>query len=118
MKSLNFFIALLSLLSLATITKSLDPSYLSHNCGIDTNYTSNSTYRTNLNLLLSSIVSNATRNNLNGFYNSSVGLYPDDVYGLFLCCGDVNNKACQNCVALAAKEALELCQEKQGLIEL
>ncbi|KAJ6767272.1 CYSTEINE-RICH REPEAT SECRETORY PROTEIN [Salix purpurea] len=108
MKSLNFFIALLSLLSLATITKSQDPSYLSHDCGIDT-YTSNSTYQANLNLLLSSIVSNATRNNLNGFYNSSVGLYPDDVYGLFLCRGDVNNKACQNCVSLAAKEAIKRC---------
>ncbi|KAJ6767274.1 CYSTEINE-RICH REPEAT SECRETORY PROTEIN [Salix purpurea] len=92
MKSLIFFVALLSLLSLATITQSQDPSFLYDVCNNETTYTSNSTYQANLNLLLSSLVSNATRNNLNGFYNSSVGLDPDEVHGLFLCRGDVSKK--------------------------
>uniref|UniRef100_A0A2K2ANW2 Cysteine-rich receptor-like protein kinase 25 n=1 Tax=Populus trichocarpa TaxID=3694 RepID=A0A2K2ANW2_POPTR len=116
MKSLNFFIALLSLLSLATITKSQDPSYLYRSCSNETTYTRNSTYQANLNLLLSSLVSNATRNNLNGFYNSSLGLDPDDVYGLFLCRGDVNKNACQNCVALAAKEAIQRCPVEKVVV--
>ncbi|KAH8512056.1 hypothetical protein H0E87_009303 [Populus deltoides] len=116
MKSLNFFIALLSLLSLATITKSQDPSYLYRSCSNETTYTRNSTYQANLNLLLSSLVSNATRNNLDGFYNSSIGLDPDDVYGLFLCRGDVNKNACQNCVALAAKEAIQRCPVEKVVV--
>ena len=116
MKSLNFFIALLSLLSLATITKSQDPSYLYHSCSNDTTYTRNSTYQANLNLLLSSLVSNATRNNLNGFYNSSLGLDPDDVYGLFLCRGDVNKNACHNCVKLAAEEAIQRCPVQKVVV--
>ncbi|RQO88853.2 hypothetical protein POPTR_004G026000v4 [Populus trichocarpa] len=116
MKSLNFFIVLLSSLSLATITKSQDPSFLYNSCSNDTTYTRNSTYQANLNLLLSSLVSNATRNNLDGFYNSSIGLDPDDVYGLFLCRGDVNKNACQNCVALAAKEAIQRCPVEKVVI--
>ncbi|KAL9392669.1 hypothetical protein Peur_016589 [Populus x canadensis] len=116
MKSLNFFIALLSLLSLATITKSQDPSYLYHSRSNETTYTGNSTYQANLNLLLSSLVSNATRNNLNGFYNSSIGLDPDDVYGLFLCRGDVNKNACQNCVAFAVEEAIQRCPVEKVVI--
>ncbi|KAH8512055.1 hypothetical protein H0E87_009302 [Populus deltoides] len=116
MKSLNFFIVLLSSLSLATFTKSQDPSFLYNSCSNDTTYTRNSTYQANLNLLLSSLVSNATRNNLDGFYNSSIGLDPDDVYGLFLCRGDVNKNACQNCVALAAKEAIQRCPVEKVVI--
>ncbi|KAH8512052.1 hypothetical protein H0E87_009300 [Populus deltoides] len=116
MKSLNLFILLLSLLSLSTITKSQDPSFPYRSCSNDTTYTINSTYQANLNLLLSSLVSNATRNNLNGFYNSSLGLDPDDVYGLFLCRGDINNNACQNCVALAAKDAIQLCPVEKVVI--
>ncbi|KAB5560476.1 hypothetical protein DKX38_005433 [Salix brachista] len=116
MKSLIFFVALLSLLSLATITKSQDATFLYDSCTNETTYTSNSTYQANLNLLLSSLVSNATRNNLNGFYNSSLGLDPDDVHGLFLCRGDVSKNACQNCVALAAKEATQRCPVEKVVV--
>ncbi|KAJ6401843.1 hypothetical protein OIU84_014002 [Salix udensis] len=116
MKSLIFFVALLSLLSLATITKSQDPTFLYDSCSNETTYKSNSTYQANLNLLLSSLVSNATRNNLNGFYNSSLGLDPDDVHGLFLCRGDVSKNACQNCVALAAKEVTQRCPVEKVVV--
>nr|APA20222.1 cysteine-rich receptor-like protein kinase 10 [Populus tomentosa] len=116
MKSLNFFIALLSLLSLATITNSQDPSYLYHSCSNDTTYTGNSTYQANLNLLLISLMSNAPRNNLNGFYNSSIGLDPDDVHGLFLCRGDVDKNACQICVALAAIDAIQRCPVQKVVV--
>ncbi|KAJ6401846.1 hypothetical protein OIU84_014005 [Salix udensis] len=116
MKSLIFFVALLSLLTLATITQSQDPSFLYDVCSNETTYTSNSTYQANLNLLLSSLVSNATRSNLNGFYNSSVGLDPDDVHGLFLCRGDVSKNACQNCVALAAELATQRCPVEKVVV--
>ncbi|KAB5533829.1 hypothetical protein DKX38_016915 [Salix brachista] len=109
MDSLKFSTILLSLLSLAIITQAPDPKYLTRLCPNTTTFTSNSTYQANLNLLLSSLSSNSTRNNINGFYNVSAGKDPDEVYGMFLCRGDVSNSVCRNCVNFATKDVLEKC---------
>ncbi|KAJ6706923.1 CYSTEINE-RICH RECEPTOR-LIKE PROTEIN KINASE 25 [Salix viminalis] len=69
----------------------------------------NSTYRVNLNLVLSSLASNATRNNINGFYNTSSGQNSGQVYGLFICRGDLSNTVCQNCVTFATKDIVQRC---------
>jgi hypothetical protein len=117
MDSLKFSTVLLSLLSLAIITQAQDPTFLYPNCPNTTTFTRNSTYQANLNLLLSSLSSNATRNNINGFYNVSAGQDPDAVYGMFLCRGDVSNSVCRNCVNFAAKDVLERCPiEKVAMI--
>ncbi|XP_061984640.1 cysteine-rich receptor-like protein kinase 10 [Populus nigra] len=117
MDSLKFSTVLLSLLSLAIITQAQDPTFLSYYCPNTTTFTRNSTYQANLNLLLSSLSSNATRNNINGFYNVSAGQDPDAVYGMFLCRGDVSNSVCRNCVNFAAKDVLERCPiEKVAMI--
>ncbi|KAJ6728742.1 CYSTEINE-RICH RECEPTOR-LIKE PROTEIN KINASE 25 [Salix koriyanagi] len=77
----------------------------------------NSTYEANLNLILSSLSSNATRNNINGFYNVSAGQAPDVVYGMFLCRGDVSNSVCRNCVTFGTKDVLQRCpMEKAAVI--
>ncbi|KAJ6367561.1 hypothetical protein OIU78_000180 [Salix suchowensis] len=105
MNSLKFYIILLSLLNIAIIILAQeDANYLTHTCENATTSTMNSTYRVNLNLVLSSLASNATRNNINGFYNTSFGQNSDQVYGLFICRGDVSNTACQNCVTFATKD--------------
>ncbi|KAL5774737.1 hypothetical protein ACOSP7_012294 [Xanthoceras sorbifolium] len=52
------------------------------------NFTANSTYARNGNLLLSSLASNIT--GYKGFYNTTIGQDPDKVYGLTLCKGDVS----------------------------
>ncbi len=114
MPCFKFHILLLSL-SLITIlslnsTESA-PTYSSHFCSNSTFFTANSTYQSNLNLVLSSLSSNATGNNNNGFFNASAGQNPPDdvVSGLFLCRGDVNTTVCQDCVATARQEILRRC---------
>ncbi|XP_022845861.1 cysteine-rich receptor-like protein kinase 25 isoform X5 [Olea europaea var. sylvestris] len=87
-----------------------DPLY--HYCPNTTTYSPNSTYRSNLNQLFLTLSSNATREN--GFYNDMVGRGPPNtVYGLFLCRGDVNTDACQQCVENATTEVLQLCPEEK-----
>ncbi|KAF5191878.1 Cysteine-rich receptor-like protein kinase, partial [Thalictrum thalictroides] len=71
---------LLSLLLLHTGVQAEDP--IIQQCSNTTNYTSNSQFETNLNLLLSSLLSNGTRD---GFFNTSIGTAPDTVYGLVSC---------------------------------
>ncbi|KAB5533855.1 hypothetical protein DKX38_016941 [Salix brachista] len=117
MVSLKFSIILLSLLSLAIITQAQESTYLSHYCPNTTTYTRNNTYQAHLNLILPSLSSNATRSNINGFYNVSAGQAPDVVYGMFLCRGNVSNSVCRNCVNFATTDVLERCPiEKVAMI--
>ncbi|KAK9997129.1 hypothetical protein SO802_021815 [Lithocarpus litseifolius] len=60
------------------------------------NYTSNSTYKANLNHLLSTLTSNTEIDY--GFYNSSYGQDPDKVYAIGLCRGDVKPDECRSCL--------------------
>lgn len=79
----------------------------------------NSTYQSNLNFLLTTLSSNASRA-ANGFYNSTSGGVPQDISntacGLFLCRGDVSSDVCQRCVSRACREALELCPDQKTAI--
>lgn len=76
------------------------------------NYTSNSTYSSNLNSLLSSLSSNST-----GFYNASVGLGEDRVNALALCRGDRTLDQCRTCVQTASGGLLQQCpNQKQAII--
>lgn len=92
------------------------PIYSSHCCTDSIKYQPNSTFQTNLNLLLSSLSSNATKGN--HFYKTRIGSdTPDEVKGLFLCRGDTLTAACYGCVAAAAKEIKRLCPvEKEAII--
>ncbi|KAE8077905.1 hypothetical protein FH972_016423 [Carpinus fangiana] len=95
----------LFLLCLLSFTSEADRQ-LAHKCFNQTTSIANSTYRTNLNQLLSSLSSNATRES--GFYNTAAGQNPNtSIYGLFLCRGDVTADDCQNCVATATKEVVQ-----------
>ncbi|KAJ6292253.1 hypothetical protein OIU78_024431 [Salix suchowensis] len=119
MVSLKFSIILLSLFSLAIITQAQDLTYLKYKCPKNyAYYMPNSTYEANLNLILSSLSSNATRNNINGFYNVSAGQAPDVVYGMFLCRGDVSSSVCRNCVAFGTKDVLQRCPMDKAAVIL
>ncbi|XP_028787868.1 putative receptor-like protein kinase At4g00960 isoform X2 [Neltuma alba] len=63
-------------------------------------YTKPSTYRTNLNILLSDLTSN-TQNDY-GFYNLSYGQNPDTVSAIGLCRGDVKPNKCRSCLKNAS----------------
>jgi hypothetical protein len=91
----------ISLLSLASGNEAA-PTYNPHVCS-NTAFAANSTYQSNLDIVLTSLSSNATR--ATGFSSASTG----KVSGLFLCRGDVNTTVCQDCVANATIEILGRC---------
>ncbi|KAJ8628009.1 hypothetical protein MRB53_021316 [Persea americana] len=94
-----YFSLLISFLHLFHRPTSASPLY--HRCSSST-YTLNSTYRTNLNLLLSSLSSKASANN--GFYNTTIGENQDQAYGLALCRADMSSDYCQKCLDEASGE--------------
>ncbi|KAL5730997.1 hypothetical protein ACHQM5_003766 [Ranunculus cassubicifolius] len=77
-------------------------------CNLGGNYTANSTFQTNLNLLLSSI---STSNSLNSskFLNTTAGRDPDTAYGLVQCRGDQTTESCKKCADTAAKSITTQC---------
>ncbi|KAJ4982032.1 hypothetical protein NE237_032869 [Protea cynaroides] len=77
-------------------------------------YTQNSTFESNLKLLLSYLSSNTSLSG--GFYNTSVGNDTNTVYGLALCRADVTSEICQNCVKNASQEILSLCPQKEDAV--
>ncbi|KAM3701601.1 hypothetical protein ACJW31_05G186500 [Castanea mollissima] len=79
------------------------------------NYTSNSTYRANLNTLLASMI-NDTKINY-GFYNISFGEAPDKVYAIALCRGDTSPSECRSCINGASSDLLKACpNQKEAII--
>ncbi|KAL4628563.1 hypothetical protein ACB092_05G248300 [Castanea dentata] len=79
------------------------------------NYTSNSTYRANLNILLASMI-NDTKINY-GFYNFSFGEAPDKVYAIALCRGDTSPSECRSCINGASSDLLKACpNQKEAII--
>ncbi|XP_057985401.1 cysteine-rich receptor-like protein kinase 10 [Hevea brasiliensis] len=108
------FIILLSLLLSLSMTIDAQVTYRYHICTNSTTFTRNSTYQDNLNVLLISLSSNSTISN--GFYNTSTGQNPDNVYGLFLCRGDLSTDICKDCVTLATREIVQLCPTQKEAI--
>ncbi|XP_031270575.1 cysteine-rich receptor-like protein kinase 10 [Pistacia vera] len=122
MPSLKFFLLFLVQIYLVSfltgLTSAADPTYLYHDCPNATTFSRNSTFQSNLNFFLSSLVSNAIRSNgfSNGFYNANAGQDPNKVYGLFLCRGDVSPTTCRDCVNFATSDALKLCPVQKDTV--
>ncbi|XAR53735.1 Non-specific serine/threonine protein kinase [Bertholletia excelsa] len=84
-------------------------------CTTNATYTQNSTFKSNLDDLLSSLTS--TANDAGGFRNSTAGSGAwTAVYGLFLCRGDVSAADCSNCVADAANELVQYCPTEKAAV--
>lgn len=85
-------------------------------CDKNSIFSANSAYSSNLNRLLASLSASAT--NLNGakFHNATVGGQPDEVYGVYLCRGDVTDAVCKDCVETASKESLEKCPYQKNTV--
>ncbi|XP_060177126.1 cysteine-rich receptor-like protein kinase 25 [Lycium barbarum] len=109
---LKFHSCLFLIISLMMISARVMSQLLFHSCPNTTTYAPNNTYRASLEVLLSSLASNATRPN--GYYNSSAN---NMVYGTFLCRGDISTTDCQQCVENASTDVLEVCpREKVSLV--
>ncbi|KAF8043204.1 hypothetical protein BT93_A1523 [Corymbia citriodora subsp. variegata] len=102
---------LLSFVLLVGTSFGVDPLY--HICFGKENYTSGSPFKTNLDGLLSALVSKVPPS---GFGTSSSGEGNDEVYGLALCRGDVSSPDCKSCVSDAGPELLQRCPEQKGAI--
>lgn len=114
--SISMAISFLLMFLLAINTESA-PNYLDYSCSNTTTFAPNSTYQSNLNLLLSSLSSNATSINDDGFHNTTTGEGTDTIYGLFLCRGDVSTNVCQECVTFATRDVIQRCPvEKVAII--
>ncbi|XP_058224723.1 cysteine-rich receptor-like protein kinase 44 isoform X2 [Rhododendron vialii] len=77
------------------------------------NYSTNSTYQTNLNTLLSSL---SSRTDGYGFYSSSFGDNPDKVYAIVLCRGDVELVTCRSCINNSTINLPQLLPNSKGAI--
>ncbi|CAL2266833.1 unnamed protein product [Prunus armeniaca] len=77
------------------------------------NYTTNSTYQTNLNTLLSFLSSPSNNGNGYGFYNSSYGENPDQVYAIGLCRGDITGNPCRYCLSNATQLLTQSCPNQK-----
>ncbi|RDX61707.1 Cysteine-rich receptor-like protein kinase 25, partial [Mucuna pruriens] len=116
LKSSATDLLLLSLFALLNFASEAAPIYSVHDCTPGSYYRPNTTFQTNLNVLLSSLVSNATLHD--GFYRTNISLgSPNEVKGLFLCRGDVTPSVCHDCVTTAAKNITYRCtNQTQSII--
>ncbi|KAK4857455.1 hypothetical protein QYF36_000903 [Acer negundo] len=80
----------------------------------DGNFTTNSTYAKNRNLILASLVSNVAVNG--GFYNTTIGQDPDKVYGLAVCRGDSTSELCNKCVNTTIQHIIDNCQNQKEVL--
>ncbi len=80
------------------------------------NYTSgsNSTYRANIDSLLSSMSSNTKIDY--GFYNFSASEYPDEVNAIALCRGDISPNDCRTCINASSQDLLQACPNQKEAI--
>ncbi|KAJ4813274.1 cysteine-rich RECEPTOR-like kinase [Rhynchospora pubera] len=98
-------LSLLLLSFLLYLSVPASSEYFYYDCYSTGNYTTNSTYLSNLNLLFSSLRSNSTAN---GFADGTVGTAPDMVTGISLCRGDLNTSSCLSCLSRIS-DILNLC---------
>lgn len=112
----RYSVITLSLFTFLIFPTKSTPIYSSHVCTNSSKYQPNTTFQTNLNLLLSSLSSNATKPN--HFYKTSIGNEtPNAVKGLFLCRGDTLTTTCQDCVTAASKDLKRRCRfDKEAII--
>ncbi|WJX14845.1 non-specific serine/threonine protein kinase [Trifolium repens] len=110
-KLLFSFYSLLLLLIIVSQTKA-QPNFLDNFCiNGNGNYTANSTYQTNLNILLSNLSTNTEISY--GFYNFSYGQNTDKVNAIGLCRGDVKPDVCRKCLNDSRVLLTQLCPNQK-----
>ncbi|KAJ3696028.1 hypothetical protein LUZ60_001405 [Juncus effusus] len=105
MASNSLITSLSLLLSLLTIVSSEELSTLLK-CPTDSNFTTNSTYESNLDLLLSTLHISAS---LIGFSFTTEGDAPNQVYARVFCRVDLPPSACRSCISTAVQGLKSKC---------
>ncbi|KAJ0966086.1 hypothetical protein J5N97_027224 [Dioscorea zingiberensis] len=109
----SYYLLLLLIFRCIPLALSDDPT---HYCPFssDSNYTSNSTFKANLNLLFTSLINNTPAT---GFYNDTRGNTPEKVYGLAQCPGDISSDECWKCMNSSVQGIIQNCpQQKRAII--
>ncbi|XP_044470531.1 putative receptor-like protein kinase At4g00960 [Mangifera indica] len=106
------FRALLILVSIWLINIGVSRATICYDTG---NFTTNSTYEKNRNLILSSLASNVTLHE-GFFYTASIGEEPEKVYALVNCRGDSSAEECASCVSDAAKDIVKTCLNQKEAV--
>lgn len=108
-----FFLYLILILIISHAINAQQP--LLYSCLNDEgNYTTNSTYKTNLNTLLSSLPSKININY--AFYRSSSGQNPNKAYATGLCRGDVDASVCRSCLTNSTNLLTQRCPNQKGAV--
>ena len=111
---LFFYAILLAPLVSHSFVLQRDP-YVLHDCSTSGNLSSNSTFRANLNTLISNLSSNTQINY--GFYSFSAREGTNKVYATGLCRADLTPTDCRICLNNSGHELLQLCpNEKEGIM--
>ncbi|BFG35437.1 hypothetical protein CerSpe_217110 [Prunus speciosa] len=117
MASSRFVFFLSPILLLISSQSLAQPEFPSHSCFYEKgNYTTGSTYQTNLNTLLSSLSSPSNNGNGYGFYNSSFGENADQVHAIALCRGDVRADTCRGCLSNSTQKLTQVCHNQTEAI--
>lgn len=66
-------------------------------------------FKSNLTILLDSL---SSKSSIHSFYNDS----SHNLYGLYLCRGDISNQTCQNCIKSATQDIQIKCEYSQSAI--
>ncbi|WJX14846.1 non-specific serine/threonine protein kinase [Trifolium repens] len=110
----SFYSLLLLLITIVSQAKG-QPNFLYNFCINDNgNYTANSAYQNNLNILLSNLSTNTEIDY--GFYNFSYGQNTDKVNAIGLCRGDVKPDVCRNCLNDSRVLLTRLCPNQKEAI--
>ncbi|KAF2303630.1 hypothetical protein GH714_020359 [Hevea brasiliensis] len=89
-----------------------NPQY--YGCGKSGNFTTNSTYQSNLDSTLTSISSDTKINY--GFYNDSSGQNTNKVNAIALCRGDKKPDICRSCIKNSSQALRNLCPSQKEAI--
>ncbi|KAK2977247.1 hypothetical protein RJ640_005509 [Escallonia rubra] len=88
------------------------PTLAYYRCSTSGNYTTNSTYAANLKELLSSIPTSSDLNP-DGFFNTSIGQSPNQVYAIGLCRGGQTVTSCRSCLSDSILTITQSCPDRK-----
>ncbi|XP_054811256.1 cysteine-rich receptor-like protein kinase 10 isoform X2 [Prosopis cineraria] len=108
-----FFIVVLIISFIRTST-SQAPIYVGDDCHNKTQQVLTSSYKANLNQLLSSLATDAATSK--GYNHTAVGTATSAVYGLYDCRGDDAGYFCQFCITTASREVLQRCPNQSSAV--
>ncbi|XP_062144741.1 putative cysteine-rich receptor-like protein kinase 9 [Alnus glutinosa] len=107
---------LIALIAPANIVRSQQVDYNSNCSDNQGNYGSGSTYKENLDRVLSPLSSNSIDIDY-GFYKSSYGESPDKVYAIGLCRGDLKPDECRKCLNISKDNLTLQCPvQKEAIV--